>query len=303
MKLFKNLIWLNLTIWLLTNACVKSKEPVETSKQRENDEEIQAYLLKNKINATETGDGIYYVITETNTEDIKKPKEGDLLNFHFKSSRLDGFAIDSTSRKENKTKLTPYKTTPYIWSLLASILNEGERATFFLPYNYGYGVQDIPNVPAYSPIQIDFSIEKITTEDEQITNYIADNNYKTTKTPTGLHYVITKSVPNGVEPKLGQTVTIKYTGKLLYFSEILDADKKITTTFDSGSFDYVFGNSEVIQGFGEGVAKLKVGEKAILIFPSTLGYGKTGSIDPKTNKYKILPLSPLTFEIEIVSVK
>lgn len=125
------------------------------------------------------------------------------------------------------------------------------------------------------------------TEEQQIENYIKNNNLVVTeKTATGLRYILTKANPTGASIKSGQSVTVKYTGKLL-------TDR----TFDAGTFSFFLGAGQVIEGFDEGIAKMKVGEKATLIFPSSLGYGSRGAgADIPGN-------SPLLFEIEVVSAK
>ena len=68
---------------------------------------------------------------------------------------------------------------------------------------------------------------------------------------------------------------------------------------DSSSIDAVFklGQGMVIKGWDEGIALLKVGGKALLIIPSDLAYGSRGAGGV------IPPFSPLTFEVELVSVQ
>jgi FKBP-type peptidyl-prolyl cis-trans isomerase len=67
------------------------------------------------------------------------------------------------------------------------------------------------------------------------------------------------------------------------------------TSFDSGSFSVVIGSNSTIAGFSEGISKLKKGEKAKIILPSTIGYGSKGS-------GSIPPFTPLIFDIEILTV-
>lgn len=133
-----------------------------------------------------------------------------------------------------------------------------------------------------------FSCEKEAltgTEDEQIETYIKSKSLIVTeKTNSGLRYIRTKENSVGTALSKGKTVALNYTGKLL-------TDKK----FDSGAFSFVLGGGRVIAGFDEGIAKMRVGESATLIFPSNLGYGSSGTSGIPGN-------SPLLFEIEILSI-
>jgi FKBP-type peptidyl-prolyl cis-trans isomerase len=127
--------------------------------------------------------------------------------------------------------------------------------------------------------------ELIGTEEEQIEAYILKNGLVVTeKTTSGLRYIRTKENAAGSKLANGKTVTLNYTGRLL-------TDKK----FDSGSFSFVLGGGRVIKGFDEGIAKMRVGESASIIFPSSLGYGPSGTSGIPGN-------SPLLFEIEVLSV-
>ncbi len=124
------------------------------------------------------------------------------------------------------------------------------------------------------------------TEIEQIDQYLTSKNLQASKSfSSGLRLVLTKENPNGMNLVKGDYVTVGYAGRLLNDKE-----------FDSGSFSFVLGAGQVVRGFDEGVALLKVGEKGTILFPSALGYGsmKQGSI-PKN--------SPLVFDIEILGVQ
>jgi FKBP-type peptidyl-prolyl cis-trans isomerase len=125
------------------------------------------------------------------------------------------------------------------------------------------------------------------TEEEQIENYIKSKNLTITeKTASGLRYILTKANPTGANLKTSQIVSVKYAGRLL-------SDK----SFDSGTFSFNLGLGQVITGFDEGIAKMKVGEKATLIFPSSLGYGSRGAGSDIPGN------SPLVFDIEVISAK
>jgi FKBP-type peptidyl-prolyl cis-trans isomerase len=118
---------------------------------------------------------------------------------------------------------------------------------------------------------------------------------KVIKTPSGLQYVDIK-VGDGAEAKKGDTVQVHYVGKL-------KDDKK----FDENKagddpFKFKLGASQVIKGWDEGVAGMKVGGKRKLIIPPDLAYGKEDIKDPKSGKVIIPANSELTFEVELVKV-
>lgn len=124
-------------------------------------------------------------------------------------------------------------------------------------------------------------------EEVQIENYIKKNAIKVDfKSNSGLRFILNQEAKEGMSLKQGQSVKVKYSGRLLN-------DKQ----FDAGSFNFVLGVGQVITGFDEGIAKLKVGEKGTLIFPSSIGYGAAGAGSD------IPPNSPLIFEIEVLAAK
>lgn len=130
-------------------------------------------------------------------------------------------------------------------------------------------------------------------DDSLILNYFKINKIKGYKrTSTGLYYVVSKP-GTGVSPKAGQKVTVNYTGKLLN-GEIFDSntDPKFHHV---EPFSFPLEQHRVIQGWDEGVALMKKGEKATFYIPSALGYGQRGAGG------KIPANAVLVFDIELVS--
>ena len=127
-------------------------------------------------------------------------------------------------------------------------------------------------------------------EPDQINNYIKNKKLAVTDSSTaGLKFIMVKANPSGAALKSGQSVTVNYTGKFI-------AGKKLDNVFDSGNFTFVLGARQVVDGFDKGITKMRVGEKATLIFLSSLGYGANGQGSIPAN-------TPLLFEIEVVSAK
>lgn len=114
-----------------------------------------------------------------------------------------------------------------------------------------------------------------------------------TQTASGLKYLIEKEGA-GDSPRRGQTVTVHYTG---WLDENGQPGKKFDSSIDRGQpFQFVIGIGQVIRGWDEGVAMMKVGEKRRLIIPSSLGYGAhaVGGIIPAN--------STLIFDVELIRV-
>ena len=117
---------------------------------------------------------------------------------------------------------------------------------------------------------------------------------QTTTTPSGLRYADT--LPGtGASPRRGQTAVVHYTG---WLDENGIKGKKFDSSVDRGKpFEFKPGQGQVIKGWDEGVATMKVGGKRTLIVPAQLGYGAQGSGSD------IPPNSTLIFEVELIAVK
>ena len=98
------------------------------------------------------------------------------------------------------------------------------------------------------------------------------------------------STGGGSSPKRGDTVTVHYTGWLA------DGTKFDSSVDRDEPFSFVLGASQVIQGWDQGVATLRVGDKARLTIPPELAYGEAGYPGA------IPPNATLVFEVELLSV-
>jgi FKBP-type peptidyl-prolyl cis-trans isomerase len=108
-------------------------------------------------------------------------------------------------------------------------------------------------------------------------------------TASGLKYTITKQ-GSGEQPTRGKRVRVHYTGKLLN-GQVFDS------SVNKQPFDFVLGVGEVIGGWDEGIALLKVGDQATFTIPSHLAYGEHGAAP------LIKPNTDLIFEVELMGFK
>jgi FKBP-type peptidyl-prolyl cis-trans isomerase FkpA len=111
-----------------------------------------------------------------------------------------------------------------------------------------------------------------------------------TKTASGLEYWDVK-MGTGAVAQSGQHVKVDYTGWLT-------SGKKFDSSVDAGRpFEFVLGARQVIKGWDEGVAGMKVGGKRQLRIPPDLAYG------PKGYPGVIPANSTLVFDVELLGVK
>ena len=111
-----------------------------------------------------------------------------------------------------------------------------------------------------------------------------------TVTPSGLQYT-DLVVGTGESARVGATAVVHYTGWL--------ADgTKFDSSLDRGDpFNFVLGQGQVIKGWDEGVASMRVGGKRKLTIPPELGYGERGA-------GQVIPAgATLVFEVELLEVR
>ncbi len=209
------------------------------------------------------------------------------------------------------------------------LLSEGDSATIKIPSDSLF--KTMPKPPGFKSKYIiyDIKVEKVVqkgklsdqqfqekfmayvnkqveavknSEGGKIEKYIADNKLKTTKTATGLYYVITKP-GTGPTPNAGDTVVVNYIGKF-FNGKVFDTSNKAEAQKANiynpmnpyTPIRFAVGQRNVIPGWDEGLMLLNKGAKATLIVPSSLAYGQQG------NGQVIAPFTPLVFDVELVDI-
>jgi FKBP-type peptidyl-prolyl cis-trans isomerase len=98
-------------------------------------------------------------------------------------------------------------------------------------------------------------------------------------------------VGTGNAVKSGDAVSVNYIGTFL-------DGKKFDSSYDRNQpFSFTVGGGQVIQGWDQGLVGMQVGGKRLLVIPSDLAYGSTGS------EGAIPPNTPLMFEIQLLAIQ
>lgn len=109
----------------------------------------------------------------------------------------------------------------------------------------------------------------------------ADNGFKMTDSVVG----------TGAEAVAGKTISVHYTGRLI-------AGRKFDSSLDRNEpFRFTLGAGQVIKGWDQGFAGMKVGGKRQLTIPPDMGYGAAGAGGV------IPPNATLVFDVELLGVE
>ena len=162
----------------------------------------------------------------------------------------------------------------------------GGKRLLVIPPELAFGADGAGNIPPNATIIME--IELVAAHEPLAITEVAQEDYITTE--SGLkYYDIVQG--EGETPAEGQTVVVHYAGWL-----------EDGTLFDSSlergaPFALKLGMGEVIPGWDEGVATMKVGGKRQLVIPAELAYGETGAGGV------IPPGATLIFEIELLEIQ
>ncbi len=287
-------------------ACQQTEEAFQDRKTRENSAEIKQYVANQGLRVDSTRGGLFYFV-QTKNANAQKPQIGDEITIRYVARRLDGVIVDSTSGTTPYTYIRVpsgnnrtyfFQSVPAFEELLTTgneKVREGDRVSLFVPWSLRSNTIGVSLLaPLYIPLRYDLEILKVRTEAEQIQDMIARRKIpKMEINGDSLRFVRTLSQPDSAQVKVGDVVKVKYTGRLA--SNDFSFDSNLTGDFETIVADPTIVNrgAATVKGFNDGLSKMKYGEKAIVIFPSSIGYGAA----PTRN---IPSYSPLYFELELI---
>ena len=276
--------------------------------------DLQNYLTANNIPAEPVEGGIYYVSEVSGAG--KAPAQGEMISIHLSVNLIDGSKVFSSRDRGEPIEFEfgkKFDTEGLEKGI--SLMRKGGKAKIIVPSELAYGAEKRGNlVDSYSTIIYDVELVSIRSADEfrkeqdklkrqrekeaaqledkernMIKQYLSEQGLQGAPSVTGLYYIETEA-GTGDQAVAGKRVKVEYTGSL-FDGKVFDASSN-----RGEPYEFTLGQGEVIKGWDEGIARMKVGAKAILIVPSWLAYGKRGA------GQDIGPDTPLRFDVELVEV-
>jgi FKBP-type peptidyl-prolyl cis-trans isomerase FkpA len=150
----------------------------------------------------------------------------------------------------------------------------------------------------FSPLVVLALVSAVACQDD--TNDRQEKSEETTVAQSNVTELIKhdEQVGTGNEAAAGRRVTVHYTGWLYDTSSADHKGKKFDSSRDRNEpFDFQLGGGQVIRGWDEGVAGMKVGGRRTLTIPPGLGYGARGAGGV------IPPNATLVFDVELLDVR
>lgn len=300
---------------------IVSMEQLEAKKmaemeRRKNQElaDLAIYLSNNYPDIEPTESGLFIIKDKKGTGRI--PKDGDMITFNFTVSVLNGEQIydsEQAGRPMELEKGQPFDTEGFSEGL--NSMRQGDELTLIVPSKLAFKEQGrqgmilpyttmvytikLMDVKSKAQFEKEQAAKKAQEEAKQaklkdqeaitVANYLKENNITVQPIESGLYYIETAQ-GTGEQAVAGDKVKVHYHGTLL-------DGTKFDSSYDRGSpYEFTLGKGQVIKGWDQGIALMKVGGKATLIVPSDLAYGASARSDV------IHAYAPLKFEVELVEV-
>lgn len=149
-----------------------AKQQKEEQKQiGAQEKELQSYFKANNITPLKTASGLYYVIKEEGAG--AKPSANDTVSLNYRGKLINGTTFDSnidSAFGHLSPFVFPLGAGRVIkgWDEGVALLNQGTKATFFIPSRLGYSTQAMPGnaanpkgIPANSVLIFDVELLNI----------------------------------------------------------------------------------------------------------------------------------------------
>jgi len=267
---------------------------------------IEGYIAENKLSIKQDPSGIYYNKNKSGKGKMAKAGSFAKIIVNAKVIGADREFINTNGEAFDYEVGSGQLGIGFETGLVQ--MKEGDKSTIIVPFNLAWGSQGMAQagVAPYSTLVFEVELVKVSTKEQiekaqakemksaqaksvaETKKYLRDNKITVKPTASGLYYVqIIEG--SGAQAVAGKKVKVHYTGTLL-------DGTKFDSSLDKGvPFEFTLGQNEVIAGWDEGIAMMKVGGRAKLVIPSDLAYGPRGS-------GPIPPSATLVFEVELIEV-
>ena len=149
------------------SGAVQKKEQQSSLKQlRHDDKMLKKYFKKNGLHPAKTASGLYYVITKEGKGE--NAKSGDKAYVNYVGKLLDGAIFDKNIDTGFAKPIRPFSFTVGLhnviegWDEGIRLLNQGSRATFYIPSSLAYGEKEIgKTIPPHSILIFEIALTKI----------------------------------------------------------------------------------------------------------------------------------------------
>lgn len=146
-----------LALILFTSCLSDDSDTTTTIFEPQTDEDIQAYITANNLNAIKTSSGLYYVIDEVGSGE--NPISTDNVTVAYKGYFLDGSVFDQSSAAGISFDLQGVIAG---WTEGITYFNEGGSGILLIPSNLGYGDAGIGDlIPGGAVLVFDINLISI----------------------------------------------------------------------------------------------------------------------------------------------
>jgi FKBP-type peptidyl-prolyl cis-trans isomerase FkpA len=258
-----------------------------------------------------TWSGIYFKLL-TIGEDNRKAGAGDYITIEIVYKTLKDSIFFSGKRRFQVTEPEFNGSVDECFSMLS----KGERAEFIINAANFFSKTIQSNLPSFLKSDDDMKVEILMNdiqseedyenekraflkwtddfgdyEKEILSQYMREQKISLTPTKSGLYFIKIKN-GNGHKVEKGDTITVDYEGKFLngkFFDSTIKRHE---------SFQFVYGTEwQVVKGLEEAFGLMEEGEKALVILPSELAFGISGS-----STGIVPPFTSLIFEVELKKI-
>jgi FKBP-type peptidyl-prolyl cis-trans isomerase len=261
---------------------VEAKTPVTPVEPPSADIPAPTDVAAAPADAEKTASGLATKVLQKGTGDAH-PHSYDQVKAHYTGWTTDGKMFDSSVKRGEPTTFGLSQVIAG-WTEGLPLMVVGEKRRLWIPEALAY--KGAPGRPA-GMLVFDVELLEIIPGEAPIPapEDVAAPPADAKKTASGLSYKVLQKGKTAEKPKKYDRVTVHYTG----------------WTADGNSFDSsvkrgqpaVFGVSQVIEGWTEGLQLMTVGEKSRFWIPEELAYkGKPGP-----------PKGMLVFDVELISIE